>query len=322
MGRDPGLHIAGLRKVYRGGVAANDGLDLTVAPGEIYGLLGPNGAGKTTLVKQIIGLYVPTAGSIHLDSCDLVADPAAARRLCSYLPQGQMPIDSLKLAEAIELAGRIRGGDRASVRRRTAELIDGLELGEWRRTLGMKLSGGVRRLVGFAMAVVWPARLVIFDEPTNDIDPLRRRLLWREIRRLGHDGVAVMLVTHNVLEAEQSVDRLAVIDRGRILAQGTAASMKSEDRGHLRLQVRLSPGVDAPALPGFVLRRLELRSRLHLVVDEARAAEAVDWARSLMASGAAEEYALGATTLEDAYLRLIGRDDAVDDGDATSRSAT
>jgi ABC-2 type transport system ATP-binding protein len=160
--------------------------------------------------------------------------------------------------------------------------------------------------------MVWPARLVILDEPTNDVDPLRRRLLWREIRRLGSEGVTVLLVTHNVLEAEQSVDRLAVIDRGRILAQGTTSSMKSEDRGHLRLQIRLAPGCEAPALPGFVLRRLELRSRLHLVVDEARAAEAVEWARSLMASGIAEEYALGATTVEDVYLRLIGRDDALE----------
>jgi ABC-2 type transport system ATP-binding protein len=179
----------------------------------------------------------------------------------------------------------------------------------------------VRRLVGFAMAVVWPARLVILDEPTNDVDPLRRRLLWREIRRLGSEGVTVLLVTHNVLEAEQSVDRLAVIDRGRILAQGTTSSMKSEDRGRLRLQLRLDPRFGAPALPDFVLRRLELRSRLHLVVDEARATEAVDWARSLMASGIAEEYGLGATTLEDAYLRLIGRDDALD-GVETAATAT
>ncbi len=311
--------MAGLTKTYpgkEGPVVANDGLDLEIAPGEIYGLLGPNGAGKTTLVKQIIGLLKPTEGTIHLDGCDLVADPALARRVCSYLPQGQLPIDSLKLFEAIELVGRIRGGGRATVLQRSEELVARLELEEWRNTLGMNVSGGVRRLLGFAMAVVWPSRVVILDEPTNDVDPLRRRLLWQQVRRLGSEGVTVLLVTHNVLEAEHSVDRLAVIDRGRILSQGTTSSLKAEDRGHMRLQVRLVPGLPSPELPAFVLKQVRLRSRLHLVIDESRASEAIEWARSLMASGTAEEYALGATTLEDVYLRLIGRDDALAEDDS------
>jgi ABC-2 type transport system ATP-binding protein len=307
-----GLRIEGLTKTYKGGVVANDGLDIAVAPGEIYGLLGPNGAGKTTLVKQVIGLLKPTAGSIRLDDNDLVADPAVARRLCAFLPQGQIPVDSLKLAESIELVGRIRGGDRATVRRRTAELIDQLELGEWRDSLGMKLSGGVRRLLGFAMAAVWPTRLVILDEPTNDVDPLRRRLLWQNVRRLGREGAAVLLVTHNVLEAEHSVDRLAVIDRGRILSQGTPSSLKAEDRDHLRLLVRLMPGAAVTDLPALVRHHVRLRNRLHLVIDETGAVAAIEWARGLMASGVAEEYALGATTMEDVYLRLIGRDDALE----------
>jgi ABC-2 type transport system ATP-binding protein len=264
-------------------------------------------------VKQIIGLLAPTRGTIHLDDRDLVADPAAARQMCAFLPQGQLPIDSLKLAEAIELVGRIRGGDRATVRQRTEELIDTLELGEWRDTMGMKMSGGVRRLVGFAMAVVWPSRLVILDEPTNDVDPLRRRLLWQQVRKLGHDGVSVLLVTHNVLEAEHSVDRLAVIDRGRILDQGTPSSLKAEDRGHLRLQLKLTPEAGEPELPDFVLRQLRLRNRLHLVIDETRAAGAIEWARGLTSQGLSEEYSLTATTLEDVYLRLIGRDDALED---------
>jgi ABC-2 type transport system ATP-binding protein len=143
------LSVTDLRKVYgRGSVAANDGISLQVAPGEVYGLLGPNGAGKTTLVKQVIGLLKPTSGTIRLGPHDLVARPTLARQLCSYLPQAHLPIDSLHADEAIELTGRIRGGDAGSVKRRTGELID---------TLGTRLSGGVRRLVGFAMVtvVVW-----------------------------------------------------------------------------------------------------------------------------------------------------------------------
>jgi ABC-2 type transporter len=99
----------------------------------------------------------------------------------------------------------------------------------------------VKRLTGFAMVTVWPGRLVILDEPTNDVDPLRRRLLWDQIRALGESGYAVLLVTHNVMEAEKSVDRLAIIADGRLIAEGTPSSLKADDRDHLRLQVMLAP---------------------------------------------------------------------------------
>ena len=188
-------------KTYNAGkVPANDRITISVAPGEVYGLLGPNGAGKTTFVKQVIGLLRPTSGSIRLGPYDLVEDPDVARQLCSYLPQAQMPIESFKAREAIDITGRIRGGPTAEVRRRRDELIDALQIGVWRDTLGAKLSGGVRRLVGFAMVSVWPGRIVILDEPTNDVDPLRRRLMWEQIRRLGAEGVAVFLSLIHISE--------------------------------------------------------------------------------------------------------------------------
>ncbi len=313
------LVVEGLTKRYPGGVLANDQIDMKLESGEVFGLLGPNGAGKTTLVKQIIGLLRPTAGSITLDAHDIVSQPALARQLVAYLPQGALPIDSLTLGQAVEIVGRIRGGDRRAVRRRADELIDALELGEWRETLGLRLSGGVRRLVGFVMASVWPGSLVILDEPTNDVDPLRRRLLWKQIRRLGRRGVSVLLVTHNVLEAEHAVDRLAIIDEGRIVAQGTPSSLKAGDGRRLRLQFSLTPGVEAPAPPPFVLEHARLRRRHHFIIEESDAAQAIGWAGRLVESGTAEEYALGASTLEDVYIRLIGRDDALEAGDAEGR---
>jgi ABC-2 type transport system ATP-binding protein len=308
----PTLEVAQLSKRYRGDVLANDRIDLEIGRGEVFGLLGPNGAGKTTLVKQIIGLLKPTRGSITLEGHDLVADPAMARQLCSYLPQGALPVDPFRPREVVDMLGRIRGGDRMSVRERADGLFDALEIQEWSDTIGTRLSGGVRRLVGFVMAAAWPTSLVILDEPTNDVDPLRRRLLWKQIRRLGSKGATILLVTHNVLEAEQAVDRLAVIDQGRIIAQGTPSSLKAEDRHLLRLQVSLSPGAQTPQLPAFVRNHTRLGRRLHLLIEEREAAAAIQWARPLMASGAAEEYALGATTLEDVYIRLIGREDALD----------
>jgi ABC-2 type transport system ATP-binding protein len=301
-------------KVYKGGVRANDGLTLRIEPGEVYGLLGPNGAGKSTLVKQVIGLLAPTSGTLHIGPHDLVAHPEIARQLCSYLPQAQMPIDAFRAAEAIELTGRIRGGDRAAVRHRTAELIEALGIEEWRTTTGMKLSGGVRRLVGFAMAVVVPGRLVILDEPTNDVDPLRRRLLWRQVRAMSEQGCAVMLVTHNVLEAEKAVDRLAVMMEGRIVAEGTPSSLKAEDRGRLRLQIMLVPGNGTPDSPPWLLSAVRVGNSLVTALDESDAGQGIAWAQSLINEGTAEEYALGASTLEDAYIRLTGH--VSDDDDA------
>jgi ABC-2 type transport system ATP-binding protein len=304
--------VDNLVKVFDGGAPpAHDGLTLEVSPGEVYGLLGPNGAGKSTLVKQVMGLLKPTSGSILLGDYDLVADPAVARQLCCYLPQAQMPIDSFKAREAVEIAGRIRGASSAEIRRRSDELMSALEIEEWADTFGAKLSGGVRRLVGFAMATVCPGPIVFLDEPTNDVDPMRRRLLWERIRAVAGEGSAVFLVTHNVLEAEKSVDRLAIINEGRLVAEGTPSSLKAEDRGCMRMLVMLVPGAPDPVAPGFVTSITRVGHNLATVVAEQDVGKAIEWAQGLIASGQAEEYALGATSLEDVYIRLTGEVSAI-----------
>ena len=302
------FRVDGVRKSYdRQKSWANDGISLEIHPGEVYGLLGPNGAGKSTLVKQVIGLLKPDAGSIALGAHDFVADPDVARQLSSYPPQAPMPIESFKAREAIDITGQIRGGPLAEVKARRDRLIAALQLDEWRDTLGAGMSGGIRRLVGFVMATVWPAPLVILDEPTNDVDPLRRRLLWDEVRSLGGRGIAVLLVTHNVLEAEKAVDRLAIVDRGKLIAEGTPSSLKAADRGRLRFQVMLLPGVPTPDTPVFVDSHTRVGNNLMTVIPESDGADAIAWARGLIRQGTAEEYSLGATTLEDAYIRHTGR---------------
>jgi len=299
------LSVDEVTKAY-GDLRANDAVTLEVRPGEVYGLLGPNGAGKTTLVKQIIGLLKPSAGRLTLGPHDLVADPDAARQLCSYLPQAQMPIDAFKARQVIVLTGMIRGGDAAPVGRRADELIDALDIGEWRDTVGMRLSGGIKRLVGFAMVTAWPGRVVILDEPTNDVDPRRRRLLWEQIRKLGDDGASVLLVTHNVLEAEKAVDRLAIINEGRLVAEGTPSSLKAEDRGRLRLQLMMVPGRPTPEMAPFVHHHTRVGNNVIATINDGDAAHGIGWAQELMGAGVAEEYALAATTLEDVYIRLTG----------------
>ena len=221
------LRIEGLTKVYRDGTRANDGISLQVEAGEVFGLLGPNGAGKTTLVSQLLGLAAPTAGSIVLGGVDVVAAPRVARQECSYQPQVTVPAEGLTPLQAIELSGRIRGGSKTNVRRRGRELIESLDLTAW-QDRAVPLSGGVARLVSYCMAAVQPGRLVILDEPTNDVDPLRRRLLWEQIRSLVDSGSAVLLVTHNVLEAERCVDRLAIVDQGKAVAQGAVPVLRAQ----------------------------------------------------------------------------------------------
>src|SRR5439155_14796508 len=134
------LEIERVTKLYKGGVSANDEISLAIEAGEVFGLLGPNGAGKTTLVSQILGLAVPTIGTILIAGTDVVANPSFARESCSYQPQSSVPIDGLTPMQAIELAGRLRGGNRSDVRRRAKELIDALALGEWERK-AITLSG-------------------------------------------------------------------------------------------------------------------------------------------------------------------------------------
>lgn len=306
------LEIKNVTKVYKGKVKANDNISLSIAEGEVFGLLGPNGAGKTTLVNQIIGLTKPTSGTINLAGVDVIANPSYARESCSFQAQTQVPISGLNTLQAIELVGRIRGGKKADVRKRAMELIEKLELGEWQKTMGITISGGVRRLVAFCMAVVTPGKIVILDEPTNDIDPLRRRILWQEVQAMARRGSAVLLVTHNVLEAERVVDRLAIVDQGQVKGIGTPASLKEDEGGAMHLELILEPNKPEPDLPDYLQNPVTVNRRIIARVNPADITKAIEWARGLKESDAIEEFTLGPATLEDIYVRLVQNPDEVE----------
>ena len=305
------LEIGQLTKFYRTGTKANDGISLAIGEGEVFGLLGHNGAGKTTLVNQVVGLLRPTSGTIRIDGRDMVADPGLARRLCSFQAQAQVPIDGLTPRQAIDLLGQLRGSSRMEVELRRERLVEALDLGEWLDVDASRLSGGVKRLVAFAMAAVAPGRLVMLDEPTNDVDPVRRRLLWRQVRTLADHGAAVLLVTHNVIEAERSVDRLAILDEGRVIAEGTPAELKARLGAALRLELVLDPdAADVPVSP-FGQSAVPVGNRLMVGVPMDAAGPAVAWAESLKCAGSVEEFKLGPATLEDVYVALVGGAEAV-----------
>ena len=300
------LEIEKLTKVYRGGLRANDDIDLAIESGEVFGLLGHNGAGKTTLVNQVVGLLKPTSGSIRIDGHDMVANPGLARRLCSFQAQAQVPIDGLSPRQAIDLLGQLRGRSKADVVRRREHLVEVLELGEWLDVDAARLSGGVKRLVAFAMAAVAPGRLVMLDEPTNDVDPVRRRLLWRQVRALADEGAAVLLVTHNVIEAERSVDRLAILDEGQVIAEGPPAMLKAGLGSELRLELVVDSRSAEPPVSPFGRSVVSVGNRLMVGIPIDAAGPAVSWAEMLERAGVVEEFTLGPATLEDVYVALVG----------------
>jgi ABC-2 type transport system ATP-binding protein len=295
----PVIDIRDLTKRYRKGVLANDGITLAVESGEIYGLLGPNGAGKTTLVRQLLGLLKPTSGGITVDGVDVVAHPGYARQAVGSLPQSQVNMFGLKLREWVYGVARLRGIDATEANRRTEEVIDRLELQEFAGTQMNAASGGVRRLAGFAASIVSQPRVLVLDEPTNDVDPVRRQVLWRTIGDLGRSGATILLVTHNLAEAERYIDRLAIIDNGRILREGSPASMRSLVTDSLRLHlqpnnVQAHPALSAdPLEPGaYLFERRDL-------------SPVVGWLETLRESGQLEDFRIGPPSLDDIYTAVV-----------------
>lgn len=311
---EPLLRVEHLTKEYRRGVRANDDISFEVAAGQVVGLLGHNGAGKTTLLNQVVGLVRPSSGKITLDGQDAIAHPATARTLCSLQPQGRAPLDGVTPRQAITMMARIRGAGRHQARERADELLDALDIGHWADRPGSALSGGVRRLTAFGMTAAEPGRLVMLDEPTNDVGPVRRRLLWEQVRALADRGCAVVLVTHNVIEAERAVDTLVVLDKGRVVTQGTPAELRGDQAGRLRLEL-VAPdeptGVDlARRFAGEMFcaaTPVRVGRRVSAPVTGAEAA--ATWSQRHQDTGTIEEFTLSPPSLEDVYIRLVGGDD-------------
>jgi ABC-2 type transport system ATP-binding protein len=297
------LEVRDVVKEYKRGTRANDGVSIDLEAGEVLGMLGPNGAGKTTLVRQVLGAVRPTSGSITIDGVDIVAEPGAAATACSYQPQSQVPLFMIKPRRAIELLGRMRGLERDVARARAGALLERLELGEWADKRSQDTSGGVMRLVAVCMAIVAPGRIVVLDEPTNDVDPLRRKILWELVGEVAAGGSAVLLVTHNVAEADRAVDRLVIMDGGRVVADGRPSALRQAREAPLRLEA-VAIGIEPPP---FLVGGTRVGPRIVGGLRDADVDEALRWCREQQAAGVVEEYALGPATLEDVYVEAMGR---------------
>ncbi|MFD8013233.1 ABC transporter ATP-binding protein [Streptomyces sp. NPDC058955] len=290
-------------------VRATDGISLDVRGGEIFGLLGPNGAGKSTLVRQLTGLMRPDSGSVTLLGHDLVRHPERAARLLAYLGQESTALDELTVALAAETTGRLRGLTAAGARAERDAVLDELGLAGLAGRPLKKLSGGQRRLACFATALVGHRPVLVLDEPTTGMDPVARRAVWSAVdRRRAEHGTTVLLVTHNVIEAETVLDRVAVLDRGRVIACDTPAGLKERVAGEVRVELlwRESAPLGLPEVAALRDRARETGRRwvLRLAPDEARAAVAAVTGGAAFA--ALDDFTLATPSLEDVYLALGG----------------
>ena len=232
----PAITVAGLRKSFDGNVVL-DGIDLTVAEGTIFALLGPNGAGKTTMVQILSTLIPADSGQLVVAGHDVVTDPDGVRAAIGVTGQFSAVDDLLTGEENLRLMADLHHLGRGHGRRRVAELLDRFDLADAARKHVSAYSGGMRRRLDLAMTLVGTPRLIFLDEPTTGLDPRSRRTMWRSIRELAAAGVTIFLTTQYLDEADQLASRIAVLDHGRIVAEGSPGELKRRiPGGHVRLQ--------------------------------------------------------------------------------------
>ena len=303
------IEVRGLEREFGGGVRAVDGVDLGVAEGEIFSFLGPNGAGKTTTVRMLTTLLRPTGGSARVAGHDVVEDPAAVRRSIGVALQ-EAALDPLMTGrELIRLQATLHGMPADAVRRRADELLRRVGLSQAADRRVGTYSGGMQRRLDLASALVHDPRVLFLDEPTTGLDPVSRKTIWEEVRKLNDEGTTVFLTTQYLEEADQLADRVAIISAGKIVAEGTPASLKAEV-GKPRLEISLAEG--SPEVCEDVLKdfgELLPAKAGTLVVELPRgAAEIAPVVRALDEHGVlVEALELVEPTLDDVFVEKTGQ---------------
>jgi ABC-2 type transport system ATP-binding protein len=308
----PPVEAVDLVKTYPGDVRALDGLSLTVAPGSVFGLLGPNGAGKSTTVKILTTLTRPDSGAAWVAGHHVLRDPDRVRRAIGTVGQRSAVDPSATGRENMILQGRVYGLGGRELRARVSELLDRFNLAEAADRIVRTWSGGMQRKLDVAMGLLHRPSVLFLDEPTTGLDPEARASLWDEIRRLSEEGLSILLTTHYLDEADRLAARLAIVDHGRIVAEGTPDALKAELRGdaiHVELESPSSGaqaagllaslhGLGQPTLDGGTL--------------SARADRAASAVPSVLATLEGAGIAVASVTvarpsLDDVYLRHTGR---------------
>ncbi len=303
------LHAKNLTKRYGDLIAVND-LSLAVHEGEIFGFLGPNGAGKTTSINMMCGLLKPDAGQVFIHGKPVVGGGPDIRTRVGVAPQEAILWEKLTCLEQLEHLGEMYGLTRRSANRRGSELLETLGLSAKAKELGSQLSGGMKRRLNLALALINDPEILVLDEPEAGLDPQSRLLVREFIRSLARHKT-VILTTHNMDEAERMADRVAIVDNGRLVALDTPDALKRTVGEGDVLEIKLTPGSDSKAAAA-ALRRFELEiSTINdgLTVRCRSAVERLpDLLAALHSTGIQTgEVRLRANTLEDVFIALTGR---------------
>jgi ABC-2 type transport system ATP-binding protein len=295
------------------GIRALDGLDLAVPRGMIFGLLGPNGAGKTTTVKILTSLARPDGGTARVEGIDVLARPGQVRHVIGVVAQRSGADPTATGRENLILQARLYGMRGGAVRARADELLAHFELTEAAGRLVKTYSGGMQRRLDVALGLMHRPAVLFLDEPTTGLDPESRAAMWQEIARLAaRDGLTVLLTTHYLEEADRLANRLAIVDRGRVVATGAPEELKGELRGDV-VQVELPPGEDAGLVRGVLGALREVRDvviagrNVSARSDDGGTAVPIVLGALQRAGINAASVAVARPSLDDVYLRHTGR---------------
>jgi ABC-2 type transport system ATP-binding protein len=295
------------------GIRALDGLDISVPRGIIYGLLGPNGAGKSTTIKILTSLARPDAGTARVEGIDVLARPAQVRQVIGVVAQRSGADPTATGRENLMLQARLYGLRGQDPRARADQLLEHFGLTEAAGRLVKTYSGGMQRRLDVALGLIHRPAVLFLDEPTTGLDPEARTAMWEEIARLAtHEGLTVLLTTHYLEEADRLASRLAIVDRGRVVASGTPGELKGELRGDV-VHVELPADTDASLVRSVLAALPEVRDVLiagrdvSARSDDGAATVPVVLAELQRAGIHAASVAVARPSLDDVYLRHAGR---------------
>ena len=307
----PLVEVKDLIKRY-GEVEALRGVSFTVEAGEVFGLLGPNGAGKTTLMRILAGLTPPSSGTARIGGYDVIAERVRAQQHIGYCPQDLLIYEDLTGRENLLFFAALRGIPRSEACRRADEVLKFLGLAEWGDQLVKKYSGGMKRRLNLAAALVHDPDVLLLDEPTVGFDPHARHELWNLLRQLRREGRAILLATHYMEEADALCDRVAIIDQGRIVALDTPEALKRQYGPPAVLAFLLATEISDPLID--IAREFSEEGKVLVCGEELRIyvrnPEAIlptATQRLIEAGARIREVRVAEPTLEDVFVRLTGR---------------
>ena len=306
----PAIETSGLRKQF-GETPAVAGIDLAVPRGTVYGLLGPNGAGKTTTIRMLTTLIKPDGGTARVLGHDVVREPGQVRARVGMTGQFASVDEDLTGAENLVLFARLLGFSWRAARGRARELMQGFELTEAAGRQVRTYSGGMRRRLDIAASLIVTSELLFLDEPTTGLDPRSRNQVWDIVRAIAAEGTTVLLTTQYLDEADKLASRLAVIDHGRLIAEGTSRELKQSVGGRA-LHLKVTDPAQRPAAESIlrtVLGEVHAGNEENELAAKVAQDEMVPRALAQLAAGgiAISEFALAQPSLDDVFLALTGK---------------